>query len=123
MVPSSRAAARRARQAAARARRALHAAATATGEAAPTRLLEALRDYLGAKLRLSSGALVFGDVEEPLRQRGLAPDDLQALKTLFTTCEAGRYAAGLGADAASTAELAATARRLVDTMERTLNGC
>ena len=115
-------AARRARQAAARARRALHAAATA-GEAAPARLLEALRDYLGAKLRLSSGALVFGDVEEPLRQRGLAPDDLQALKTLFTTCEAGRYAAGLGADAASTAELAATARRLVDTMERTLNGC
>ena len=115
-------AARRARQAVAQARRALRAAAV-SDDAAPTRILEALREYLGAKLRLSSGALVFGDVEEPLRQRGVSADDRQALKALFTACEAGRYAAGLGAETTSAAELAASARRLLESMERTLNGC
>lgn len=114
-------ASRRARQALARARRQLRRVAAA-GPEAPARVLEALREYLGAKLRQSSGALVFGDVEGPLRERGVAAADLEALKELFVACEAGRYAGGLGAAGRSGAELAEAARRLLAAMDGKING-
>jgi hypothetical protein len=111
-------AARLARQALARARRQLKLAGAAPEGSA--RVLEALREYFGAKLRFTSGALVFGDVEGPLRERGLGDAELAALKELFRACEAGRYAGSAGGVARTAAELAETARRLLDVFDRKL---
>jgi len=112
-------AARRARQALSRARRELKASAAAA-DGAPARILEALREYFGATLRLSAGALVFRDIEGQLRERGVADEDLATLQDLFATCEAGRYARGLGGAARDPAGLADTARRLVEGLDRRL---
>jgi len=114
-------AARRSRQALARARRQLKGAAGA-GPEAPARVLEALREYFGAKLRQSSGALVFRDVEGALRERGVAAADLQAIRELFEVCEAGRYAGGLGAAGRTGTELAESARQCLAAIDGKMNG-
>ncbi len=111
-------AARRARQALARARQQLKRAGTAPE--APAQVLEALREYLGAKLRLTSGALLFSDVEALLREQGVDDADRGALKELFRACEAGRYAGNSTADGQTGAELAEAARGLLDALERKL---
>jgi len=54
--------------------------------------LEALRQYLGAKLRLPPGALTYGDIRERLRKSGVSEEELGALKSIFERCEATRYA-------------------------------
>ncbi|MBN1256339.1 MAG: hypothetical protein JXA52_01390, partial [Planctomycetes bacterium] len=54
-------------------------------------LLEALQQYLGAKLRLPAAALTFREVEGPLKNRGVNDSSLQELRQIFTLCEAGRY--------------------------------
>jgi hypothetical protein len=110
-------AARQARQALARARRQLKLAGAAPD--GPAQVAEALREYFGAKLRLTSGALVFGDLEAPLREQGIGEAERAALKGLFQACEVGRYA-GAGAATPVGAELAETARRLLDGLDRKL---
>jgi hypothetical protein len=58
--------------------------------------LDALRAYLGTRLKRQGSALTFDDAEEVLRGRGVGEDTLQALKKLFDECEAHRYAGGAG---------------------------
>jgi hypothetical protein len=111
-------AARRARRALREARRQLRQAGAAPG--GPARVLEVLREYFGAKLRLTSGALVFGDVETPLRAQGITDEELAAIKELFRACEAGHYAGTGDATVQTGTDLAATARRLLDTLDRKL---
>jgi len=55
-------------------------------------ILEAIREYLGSKLRTPGGALTFNDAEKSLAERGIDIDTLQDLKDLFEQCEQGRYA-------------------------------
>lgn len=57
-------------------------------------LLEAFRGYLGVRLNLPAAALTFGDVRDPLMERGLGGETLQKLEGLFGSCEAQRYAGG-----------------------------
>jgi len=59
-------------------------------------ILDAFRNYLGDKLRISSGAITFGDVGNILLEKGVAPEILDDLKLLFEQCEAGRYAGTSG---------------------------
>lgn len=59
-------------------------------------VLDALRHYLGAKLRMSSQAIVFGDVYSILAEKGVSKELLNALKSIFDACEAGRYAGTTG---------------------------
>lgn len=66
------------------------------------RILDALRHYLGARLRMSSQAIVFTDVERILRDKGLSGEALNDLKTIFEACEAGRYAGAGGTTDPST---------------------
>ena len=54
-------------------------------------ILDAFKTYLGDKLRIPAGALIFNDVAGPLSQKGVAPETLDDLKTLFSECEAARY--------------------------------
>jgi len=66
-------------------------AATGSGTT-PALVMDALRRYLGAKLRIPAGALTFNDVAAPLRTRGATHGSLEALCRLLEQCEAGRYA-------------------------------
>lgn len=111
-------AAARARRARAQARQQLQRAGTAPE--AHAHVLEALREYLGAKLRLTSGALLFSDVEALLREQGVDDADRAILKDLFQACEAGRYAGGGTAAGQSGADLATAAQRILDALEKKL---
>jgi hypothetical protein len=62
-------------------------------------VLEALRTYLGRKLRVPGRALTWRDVEGPLRQRGVAASTLDEVEAVFDRCEAGRYAGATAGDA------------------------
>ena len=64
-------------------------------------VLDALRQYLGAKLRMTGDALTFGDVQEPLKSRGVGSELLDELKDLFARCEESRYAGGGSLDGAT----------------------
>jgi len=57
-------------------------------------VLEALRTYLGKKLRMPAGAITFGDIAGQMREKNVAKATLDNLKKLFEECEAGHYSAG-----------------------------
>ena len=77
-------------------------------------VLDALRQYLGAKLRMTGDALTFGDVQEPLRRQGVDDALLGELKDLFARCEESRYAGGGSLDGATACR---RARELVKKLE------
>ena len=77
-------------------------------------VLDALRQYLGAKLRMTGDALTFGDVQEPLRRQGVDDALLGELKDLFVRCEESRYAGGGSLDGATACR---RARELVKKLE------
>lgn len=58
-------------------------------------LLDAVRVYLGDKLRLNGTALTFADIEERLAAAGIAGGLREQLRGLFTACEQGSYG-GMG---------------------------
>ena len=58
-------------------------------------VMEALRDYLGDKLRRTGSTLTTGDVEEILKSRSVAQDTIEALKDVLNACEVGSYAGDL----------------------------
>ncbi len=61
------------------------------------RVLNAFREYLGARLGMTSGAITFRDVEERLEEINIDKELIQRLKRLFDTCEAKSYAGCLQA--------------------------
>lgn len=81
-------------------------------------VLDALRQYLKSKLRLSAGAMTFADVKGALEERRLDADAIAALRRLFEECEAGHYAGGTAAEGSST--LVQRARDLVKGLDRRL---
>lgn len=60
-------------------------------------ILDALRQYLGASLKMPYRAIVFNDVRNQLIDKGVSPELMDRLKTVFDACEAGRYAGASGA--------------------------
>lgn len=67
-------------------------------------VLEALRVYLGSKLRIPSASMTYRDAEEALQKYRITPSLLEKLQKIFTTCEAGRYAGNVGGTAESLPE-------------------
>ncbi len=61
-------------------------------------VLQAFRDYLGARLRRTSGALTFADVKSALEGKAVDEELLKRVKQVFETCEASRYAGAAGAN-------------------------
>lgn len=57
-------------------------------------LLQIFRDYLGAKLRLPSAALVWADVAQALERRDVPAEIRDRVRAVFDRCEAERYAGG-----------------------------
>ncbi len=90
----------------------------ASGQESTDLILRALRNYLGDKLRIAPGALVFKDVRDVLAERGVTPDLLGRLKTIFEQCEASRYA-GASQDA-DTAALSEQVIRITKQLEQIL---
>lgn len=109
--------ARRARRAYAEFCRTLKRASTQDAGRAKGIAADALRTYLGGKLRRPAGALLYADVEAPLRKAGVSGDVLQRLGRLFAHCEAERYA---GQSTMSSGELLQEARALAAVLEETL---
>lgn len=81
-----------------------------TTERGWTDLLDALRHYLGDKLRMDGAALTFADVEGILNERGIDAETARRLEAVFAVCEQGRYGGGL----ASTEPLAQVAQDALD---------
>ena len=59
-------------------------------------VLDALKEYLGGKLKMPPAALTFKDVAQPLEKCGVGAETLSALEGLFSDCEAARFAGGAG---------------------------
>ena len=59
-------------------------------------VLKVFRDYLGAKLRRTSGALTYADVRDSLEEKAVGEELLNRVKRVFETCEASRYAGAAG---------------------------
>ena len=57
-------------------------------------LLAALRQYLADRLSLPVASLTFADVRKHLDERSLDSEVISNLESVFTRCEAGRYAPG-----------------------------
>jgi len=83
-------------------------------------VLDALRAYLGVKLRISPGALTYRDVEGLLRAREVSPEALDELQALFEACEAGHYAGAAGPVSESSLPMAERALKLAGNIERSL---
>jgi len=84
----------------------------------PTALLDCLREYLADRLSLAAGSLTFEDVRVALDGR-LDAEVLEALRGLFTECEAGRYAGSVPTEEAAGA-LLDRAERVVADLEGSL---
>ncbi|MFA6563850.1 MAG: BatD family protein [Verrucomicrobiia bacterium] len=75
----------------AEAERLLHAGQS-QGAAFYATLFKTLQDYLGDRLNLPSSGITSNIIEEQLRPRALPPEICQALKEVFTACDAARFA-------------------------------
>jgi hypothetical protein len=110
---------RQARKAAGRFRKHLAAAAAASSDREVLeRLLQAMREYLGAKFAVPSGALLFADIEPRLIAAGVEAGLREQFSRLFELCEAGRYA-GAAASVQRDA-LVKEARAAVTALEKVL---
>ena len=88
-------------------------------EQAMAEILEAFKTYLRARLRLQPGALTFHDVASgPLSLKGIDPETLAELKSLFTDGEAARY--GKSDTVGSVDQMAEMAHNLLKKIERLL---
>jgi len=79
--------------------------------------LDALRNYLGTKLKLNPSALTFADALEPLRRQGAGEENLATLEALFSTCEAHRYA-GSATTPAAEAEFIENVRACIRSLDK-----
>jgi BatD DUF11 like domain len=71
-------------------------------EQAKTDMLDAIKNYLGDKLRIPAGALTFEDVRDKLALKGADPETLSSLKAFFADCEAACYGLAAADDVADT---------------------
>ena len=83
-------------------------------------LLEAVRRYLGDRLKLPSAALSFADVEPHLSARGIDQGILDELRELFSLCEAGSYA-GNAAEGAGIEGIVERAANIIRQLDRKLS--
>ena len=85
----------------------LHKSLKNAGDSPPDRVselvLDAVREYLGVKLRLPSvGAITFSDARQKLESLEIEKDLIEKLKKIFDSCEAARYSGNFNADDSST---------------------
>ncbi len=77
-------------------------------------VLDALRGYIGDRLRLAAGALTAKDLRDPLKRFGVSEETIAAAEEFFRRCEASRYSGGHSGNAQ---ELADASRQVVAGIE------
>lgn len=82
-------------------------------------LLEAIRDYLGSKLRISTASMTYRDVEAILKAKDVKAETMEQLRKIFDECEASKYAGGSDTSATSNS-IVNKAQHLVEELERSL---
>ena len=102
-----------------RATQAIEAASKQPAHQSCEACLKATCDYLGDQLGLTSRALTYNDVRDPLRDRGIDDETLASLGSLFDLCEAGRYAGD--SSAADAGPLAGRDTDILRSLELNLN--
>ena len=80
----------------------------------PTEILQALQTYFADKFRFPGSTVTFPDVRAHLQKHHVDDETQETLRSLFNTCEAGRYAG----NALSDVDGAALARQAVDVLKR-----
>jgi len=88
-------------------------------DAAFAKLAEAIRFYLGTKLRMAAGAITYHDVEGRLAGNGVPAETLARLKSILDECEAHRYA-GMTAAGIGFEKLMDASRDVIGQLERSL---
>ena len=83
-------------------------------------LLDAIREYLGSRLRMPAAALTFADVAERLEQGGVDGETLSGLKRIFERCEAGSYAGGAASGTDDATALVEETLAVIARLERVL---
>lgn len=89
-------------------------------DAAYTKLAEAIRIYLGTKLRMTAGAITYHDVKDRLAAKGVPAASLAGLQKILDECEAHRYAGMAAGDEAGFARLVDASQDVVSQLERSL---
>jgi hypothetical protein len=89
-------------------------------QAAFAGLAEAIRIYLGTKLRMAAGAITYQDVEERLAAKGVAAETLARLKRILDECEAHRYAGMAAGGGAGFEKLVSVSLDMIGELERSL---
>ena len=89
-------------------------------DAAFTKLAEAIRIYLGTKLRMTAGAITFHDVKDRLAENGVPAETLGRLQGILDECEAHRYAGKTAEDKADLEKLVVASRDVIGQLERSL---
>ncbi|MEI6970604.1 MAG: BatD family protein [bacterium] len=79
-------------------------------------LLDAMREYLGCRLKVPSAAMSYREVESLLKTGGVDPVTMSALKHFFDQCEAESYAGGsaAGGDAGALVKQALAVARAIE---------
>jgi hypothetical protein len=81
-------------------------------------VLDALRTYLGDRLRLSGGALTSKDLRGPLQKSGVPEKAIADTESIFRRCEASLYS---GANAGDVSEWIRMSQETVDQIEAVLS--
>ena len=85
----------------------------------PAELAQALKTYLGLKLRRPAAALTFLDIKPQLEDGGISPETLDSLRHILEQGEAARYAGG-AVSAEEMRKLLDQARQTVSELEKRL---
>lgn len=92
---------------------------TADQHQAHVNLAEAVRIYLGRKMRLTAASITYGDVEKRLSDAGVNGDILSSLKTVLDRCEAYRFG-GAGLEPGDLEQTLELARNTINKLEKKL---
>ncbi|GKT09240.1 BatD family protein [Desulforhabdus sp. TSK] len=98
---------------------------SSAGGEAYARILQAVRQYLGDKLKKEGAALTFQDVRGLLAARGVDEAVLHRLEQLFARCEQGRYGGGASGPSSASGEsledLEREAMQIIEALERKIS--
>jgi hypothetical protein len=102
--------------------KALQRPASTETEEAYAHILEAVRQYLGDKLKTEGAALTFKDAQTLLSVSGVNEEILQRLEELFIQCEHGRYGGGATGESPAAGkplkDLEYKAREIIEALDR-----
>ena len=84
------------------------------------RILDALKEYLGNKLRLAGSALTSEEIEDQLERKEISSELIESLMEIIQVCEHGTYAGASAAEVNDTGDLIERIRVIVARLDKKL---